>query len=229
MSIRSIHAVAGFALATAMSAPAMAVLVVGSPQVNPGNVLPSPVTAVNNDLLQTSLLSVVGEGPGNVRNGTTGTASENAGANPASVWGQTTTTYTLNTVTATLGYNITAINVFSGWNDTRADQSYRLFYSLVGSAAFIQLGGDIIAGAGTNTNPSSTLTRTFDTTGAAILSGVDEIRFVQFDGPASFDGTGTVYREFDVIGSATTIPEPATAALGLLALGGLMLRRRKLA
>lgn len=225
MKFRALPAFAAVALVTAMSAPAMAVLVVGSPQVNLGNVLPSPVTAVSNDLLQTSLLSVSGEGPGNVRNGTTGTAGENAGANPASIWGQTTTTYTLNTVTATLGYDIHAINIFSGWNDDRADQSYRIFYSLVGSAAFIQLGGDITAGPAGNVQ-GSTLTRTFDTSGAAILSGVDAIQFVQFDGPAQFDGTGTVYREFDVIGAATTIPEPTTAVMGFLALAALATRRR---
>lgn len=230
MKIRSLHVVAGFALATAMSSPAMAVLVVGSPQVNLGNVLPSPVTAVSNDLLQTSLSSVTGEGPGNVRNGTTGTAAENNATNPASVWGQTTTTYTLNTVTSALGYDITAINVFSGWQDDRANQSYRLFYSLVGSAAFIQLGGDIVAGPAGNAQ-GSTLTQTFDTTGAAILTGVDAIQFVQFNGPAANDGTGTVYREFDVIGTATSaaIPEPATASLALMAMGGLMLRRRRMA
>lgn len=227
MKFRSLPALTAIALVTIMSAPAMAVLVVGSPQVNLGDVLPSPITAVSNDLLQTSLLSVIGEGPGNVRNGTTGTSSENNGTNPASIWGQTTTTYTLNTVTSALGYNITAINIFSGWNDDRADQSYRIFYSLVGSAAFIQLGGDITAGPAGNVQ-GSTLTRTFDTTGAAILTGVDEIRFVQFDGPAQFDGTGTVYREFDVIGSATaaTVPEPTTAVMGFLALAALATRRR---
>jgi len=207
---------------------AMAVLMVGEAQVNLGNVLPSPIIAIAGDLLQANLASVTGEGPGNVRNGTTGTAQENSGTNPASVWGQTTTTYNLNTVINTLGYDINEVRVFSGWQDDRADQSYRLFLSFVGDVSFFQVGGDIIAGPVGNV-AGSTLTRTYDTTGAAIFSGVDAIRFVQFDGPATNDGTGTVYREFDVLGSATVIPEPATASLGLLALGGLMIRRRRMA
>lgn len=203
---------------------AQAALVVGSAQISLGNVLPGPVIAVSGDLLETSVASFSGEGGGNVRNGTTGTAAENNGTNPAQIWGQTTTIYNLDTSVNTLGYSITGVNVFSGWTD-RSSQSYQLFYSLVGDAAFVQLGGDIIAGPG-NGVTASVLTRTYDTTGAAFLTGVDAIQFVQIDGPAALDGTNTVYREFDVLGTAT-VPEPTSFALVGLALAGMCAASRR--
>lgn len=216
-------------LLTTGAMPSQAALIVGQAQINTGNVAPSPITAVAGDLLETSVASFSGENANaKVRNGTTGTALENtAGINPAQIWGQTTTTYNLNTSVNTLGYDITSVNVFSGWRDDRSDQSYRLFVSYVGDANFVQVGGDIIAAVTGNVG-ASILTRTYDSTGAAFATGVDAIRFVQFDGPSPLDGTQTVYREFDVIGTATQpIPEPATAALGLMGVAGLMLRRRR--
>lgn len=198
-------------------------LVVGEAQINSGNVAPSPITAVSGDLLETSVASVTGENAGaNVRNGTTGTAGENSGTNPATAWGQTTTTYNLDLTGAGGGYEIFDINVFSGWNDSRSAQSYQIFYSLVGESDFIQLGGDIIAG--TNAQ-ESVLTRTYNADGSAVLYGVDAIRFVQINGPLLHDGTGTVYREFDVIGKA--IPAPAALPAGLALLGFAAMRRRR--
>jgi len=185
----------------ACAASANAALLVGEPQVNAGDVLPAPIIAVAGDLLETSVASFSGENAGaNPRNGSTGTAQANDATDPAVIWGQATTVYNLDLSAAPLGYDITAINVFSGWQDDRADQSYRIFYSLVGDAAFVQLGGDIVAGPVDNV-PGSTLTRTYDTSGAAFLTGVDAIQFVQFDGPALYDGSETVYREFDLFGS----------------------------
>lgn len=217
--IATIAVVAGILkLASSVSAT----LVVGQVQTNAGNVLPSPITAVSNDLLETFVATVSGENASaKVRNGTTGTAAENTTANPAVVWGTANTTYTFNVSTNTLGYDITSINVFSGWGDGRAAQSYRLWYSLVGDTNFYQLGGDIIA----TFNNASVMTRTYDDTGTPILTGVNAIRFVQFDGPGQYDGVQTVFREFDVVGTAT-IPEPGTGALvagGLLVM--LLLRR----
>ena len=49
-------------------------------------------------------------------------------------------TYTLNTAVNTLGYNISSIAVFGGWNDNGRDQQlYRAAYSVVGSPLFIDL------------------------------------------------------------------------------------------
>lgn len=60
--------------------------------------------------------------------------------------------------------------------------------------------------------------------GAALLgSGIDSVRF-DFGNPGL---NWTFYRELDVVGTATVVPEPTTTAL--LGLGGLalILRRRK--
>lgn len=178
-------------------------LQIGQEQFNSGNVAPSPITAVSNDLLQTNLASVTGEnGSPLVRNGSTGAAHENSGSNPAQVWGQATTTYNLDVSVNTFGYDISEIRLFSGWTDARAGQSYELFYSLVDDAAFTSLG--TISALVSN---GSLLTRTYNLDATAFLTGVDAIRFVQIDNGTA--GTGTVFREFDVIGVAS-IPEPGT-------------------
>lgn len=196
-------------------------LQVGQAQFNAGNVAPSPIVAVSNDLLQTSLASVTGENAASlVRNGTTGTSAENtAGVNPAIVWGQTTTTYNLDVSTNLWGYDITDINVFSGWTDSRAGQSYEIWYSTIFSASFIKLGAvsELVSNG-------SLLTRTHNLDGTAFLSHIDAIRFVQVNNGNA--GTGTVFREFDVIGVAS-VPAPMALPAGLAMLGLVMGLRRK--
>lgn len=195
-------------------------LQVGQEQFSSSDVLPSPIIAVSNDLLQTSVTSVSGEnGSANVRNGTTGTSAENTGANPAVVWGNSSTTYNLDVVAAPLGYDISEIRLFSGWNDGRAGQSYEIFYSLVGNAAFTSL-GTVFAPA----SNGSLLTRTYNLDSTAFLTGVDAIRFTQINNDLM--GTGTVFREFDVLGVAS-VPEPATSLLMTVTCAALALVRRR--
>ena len=192
-------------------------------QVDPG-AAPSVFQPLAGDLLETSVATFSGENAAAlVRNGAfTGLPGDNAGSFPAEVWNQGTATYDFDLTTNTLGYDITMIQAYSAWND-RASQSYRIFYAQVGSpSTFLQLGGDIVS-----TNEAcSIITRSEDSvSGTAILSNVSSIRFVQFDGPGVNDGTGTVYRELDVVGFAT-IPEPTTSVLGLGAAILLLYRRR---
>jgi hypothetical protein len=193
--------------------PAMAALIIGQSQFNAGNVLPSPITAVSGDLLETSVSSFSGENASAlVRNGTTGTAHNTTAPNPAIVWGQGTTTYNFDVTTNTLGYDIAEIRLFSGWNDGRAGQSYNIEYSLIGNPSFLLLG--VVSDLRTD---GSLLTRTYDNGGGFILSGVDAIRFNQINNGLA--GTGTVFREFDILGSAS-VPEPASIAIWIvLALG----------
>lgn len=187
---------------------------------------PAGLQPLDGDLLQTSVVSFTGENElARVRNGAfTGTPGENTEDFPAQTWGLTndTTTYNFDLSVNTFGYDITDIRAYSAWNDTRASQSYRIFYATVEApTTFTQLGADIVA-TGLN---QSVITRTHDTTpGAAILSNVSSIRFVQFDGINPTDGVDTVFREFDVVGVAS-VPEPSTVFLS--ALGVLALIRRK--
>jgi PEP-CTERM motif len=191
-------------------------------QFNSGNVLPSPITAVSTDLLQTSVFSATGEVTiQNLRNGTTGTANDSAEPNPANVGpsGSYTTTFDLDVSTNTYGYNIDEIRVFSGWLDARASQKYEVAYSLIGSSSFTTL-----FAVTSNQSGGSLLTRTYDNTSAPLISGVDAVRFNFFD-PNGDSMQRTVYRELDVIGTAT-VPEPSAALLGGLGLLALLRRRR---
>ena len=214
-----IFAAASFALVGISNAK----LVMGEAQFNSGNVLPSPIVAVSNDLLETSVASVVGEKIPEVRNGSTGTAYETSGTTPAVVYDIELTTYTLDTSVNTFGYDISEILLFSGWSDDRAGQDYTISYSVVGSADFVTLGTQVTEAA---TN-GSLVTRTYDDGAGNIATGVDQIRF-QFH---NYNATATVFREFDVIGVAA-IPEPGSYALlaglaGLTGLVSVMARRRR--
>lgn len=190
----------------------------------------APVTAPgvsNNDLLQTQLAAasvsgtVAEEGTGGVAALTNGEFTAGAGNDAyftptvgASV------TFDLDVSANTLGYDITSVRGFGGWNDNGRDrQNYSLYYSVVGSSEFELLGTvdfDLDLAAGT----ASTITSIFDTS----LTGVDAIR-VDFLDPQENGHAG--YGEFDVIGIAT-VPEPSS----LLLLTGaipLLLRRRRCA
>ena len=111
---------------------------------------------------------------------------------PAQVWGQAVTTYDFNLTTSPLGYDITLIQAYSAWGD-RVGQSYRIYCAQVGSSStFLQFGGDIVA---TTAGKESIITRSEDSApGAAILSNVSSIRFVQFEGPGGFDGIDSLPR-----------------------------------
>ena len=157
----------------------------------------APTTpSVATDLLQTSLASVnpVGgdgylTGPAKY-NGTTGTAQENSGTNPANVNGSGTYDFQFDLTTSPLGYDISEVNVYTGWGDFRAGQDHRVFYSLVGDASFI-LFADIAVG-----HDNGTLRTSITDSGGLIASGVDAIRFI-------VDQSEFVYREVDVIGTPT--------------------------
>lgn len=152
-----------------------------------------------------------------------------------------TLTIDLNTSVNSFGYDINTIKTYAGNSDSRARQEYQVFYSLIGSADYIQLipdtftsdrpekpfqtntgtgGGQIAGGSGGETELTINI---------GGLTNVDSIRFVTSvasGNPTAFGAT--VFREFDVFGGAsTTIPEPSAAALlGGLGLLGLVRRRR---
>jgi hypothetical protein len=126
------------------------------------------------------------------------------------------------------GYDITAFNVYTGHNDTRVNQNYRLFVQTVSSGgSWIQIGGDFAynPNTGGGGNQSAFTSVTENTTGI-VATGVTGVRLQTLQAVAY---GAAMYREFDVIGTASAIPEPSTyaAVFGILALGLAAHRRRR--
>lgn len=150
-----------------------------------------------------------------------------------------TITYDLNTVSSPLGYDITSIFSVAGNPDARARQEYYVYYSLVGDSSFIQLPSESFTTdrpnapfqTNTSTSPGATAGGGGGETGLTILinglSGVDQIRIVTSVATGNSTAIGgTVYREFDVNGTAT-VPEASVASLlGVVGTLGILRRRR---
>lgn len=121
-----------------------------------------------------------------------------------------------------LGYDLMEIHSYSGWNSNVVSQNFTIEVSTVVSLDYISLGQFTYAADNTGLVVSIT-----DDEGGPLASGVDIIRFTHHsDGTAAGRGA---YRELDVMGSPTVIPEPATFILLLGALTVLLLsgcRRR---
>jgi len=126
--------------------------------------------------------------------------------------------FDLDTTVNILGYDISQISTFGGWNDAGRDhQLFKLSYSLVGSSDFTYLGSlDSDNGASPN---QSAIQADF----ATALTGVDSIRLDFFGGQENgYVGLG----EVDAIGAPTVVPEPASAGMLLVGAIGLLHRRR---
>jgi hypothetical protein len=170
-----------------------------------------------------SLLSVVGSPvPNNLGN-------YNDGSNGGIAYFDSTYTLTfnLNTTVNTLGYDITSISTITGWQDERLFQNYSIDYRFAGGSTYFSLGSFANTPVAAVANGSLQLIIT-DTNGA-VLSGVDSIRFNMnlISGGAGL--VGSAFREIDVFGTATVVPEPSTYAL--LSLAGivfLLVRARRL-
>lgn len=135
-------------------------------------------------------------------------------------------TYTLNTTANPLGYDISKVQTISGWGDMRSGQWFDLWVSKVGTPSTFELIGTYTF----SNNASSYVIQTLTNNGGGALSngivtasGVAAVKFISAPPEIGY-GNGTMWREFDVFGGAT-VPEPAM--LGLLALGGLALLRRR--
>jgi hypothetical protein len=155
-----------------------------------------------------------------------------AAANPnRAFWfqpGNAVVTYTLDTATNTLGYDITEIVNIQGHSDTRqsyANQEWGVSYSTVDDpATFIPLASVNYKPYTDGAGAGSTFVRLTDTTGV-LATGVAALQFNIPEVP-NFQGGSAVYRETDVFG-VPTVPEPGVSLLAAAGLGayGLLARR----
>ncbi len=203
-------------LITQTAIVAFTTLVFGEEQYQPDGADPDPIGVIGGDLLETSVASVTGE-PASIDGGSSlphlrdGTFGDYVAYNDSSEY---TTTYALDTTSNPFGYDINEIRLFSN-GGSRTSQAYDLKYSLVEAPdTFLFLGtytGTLPGGAN-----GTLMTRTYDNraatpdAGPAILTGVAAIQFV-----IRPNGLGTLYREWDVTGSATPTPPASILSFGI--------------
>lgn len=141
----------------------------------------------------------------------------------------TTVVFQLDTTTNANGYDINKIVSLSGYCDIRTLQAYSLSVAKVGSSTYSLLYSvDSTLTNNTNVLGTDVQVTAIGSSGGAIASGIGSIK-VEFLGNGSASPE-TVYREMDVFGSATTIPEPSTLVLMVAGLVGLLAyawRKRK--
>lgn len=130
-------------------------------------------------------------------------------------------TYALDTLSNPYGYDITNINTYAGWRDGGRDaQDYSIFYSTVEAPlTFLTLVNyDPVEGCPSwGCTASDSAVYLSDDSGV-LASGVASIQFRFENTENGYVG----YRELDVIGNRTSVPEPATMLLLSLGLVGLM-------
>jgi len=132
--------------------------------------------------------------------------------------GKSWATYDLDVSVNTLGYDITSIESFMGWqanSELHANQTYSVEVSTVGSGSYLALTSvSYVPFTSVNgADHESHVAITEDATGI-LATGVDSIRF-KFDNPGGGAGgaDGTVIREIDIHGAATSIGPDTTAPI----------------
>lgn len=143
----------------------------------------------------------------------------------------------LDTSVNTLGYDITSLESFSGFSGQRIWQKFEIKYALVGEP--ITPGEELAHILGTfefqpdeftgyNAAKLAIERGEFDD---VIISGVSAIQIKYLDNGFNGNpdpmagGNFTSYREFSVVGTATTVPEPSVTLLCGVALLGFLLGR----
>lgn len=194
-------------------------------QANTYNGTSTGLPVLNNDLLQTNLLSTTSAGSigsfgsgtlAALTNGVLGTAGAVFQAQNVAPGSGSTITFTLDTSVNPQGYDIASILTTASWDTGRDGQQYTVSYATVANPGIFN---NLISIASFNPtgvpfNPSTTQVLLTET-GGILATGVSALRFSFTD----FENSGTAYREIDVTGTAVTISEPAILPLFLCGLG----------
>ncbi|MEX0776929.1 MAG: PEP-CTERM sorting domain-containing protein [Phycisphaeraceae bacterium] len=126
-------------------------------------------------------------------------------------------TFFLDTTTNTAGYDITSLVTYTAYEaGVFVAQGYDVAYRQVNSALFTPLTTVSVAD-----NQGQEVRVTIDDSGAGfIATGVDALQF-------TYHGNFFIYREYDLFGSASVIPEPASLGLLAIGVGTMVLGRRR--
>jgi PEP-CTERM motif len=228
------------ALAGSLALSAQAQVITTTSSLNDGSIF----AVSNSDLFQTNLASVTASGGFSgfannslalLTNGSFGGANTD-GASSVAPFAGTTLTFNFNLSVNTLGYTLTNLRTYVGWDSGRDGQEYSVAYSTVAAPSSFTLLASVpqFNPAGVPFANAHTLVSLTDGSGV-LASGVASVRFT-FTG---FENGGTAYREFDAFGSATgavtpptpgltAVPEPSTYGLmGVALLGGIIVLKRR--
>ena len=196
------------------------------------------------DLLQTSVLSAdfgletfdnesgAGKGgPGMIADGSGGGDVGSYVAATVAVVGTTintkvgkTATYNFDLSSASAGYDIASLALFTGWdNSGRDEMNIEILYSVVAApTTFVSLANPQY---NTSSDADTWISALVAADTGALATGVAAIQF-NFDLPVENGYVGI--REIDVFGAATVVPEPSAFILltGMMVLGLGIIRRR---
>jgi hypothetical protein len=133
-------------------------------------------------------------------------------------------TYNLGLGANNLGYNITSIQSIADWvNVGFGNQAWTLAVQLVGAGSFVDV-------ATVNYQPLAKVApNDIGTTKVTLtdldITGIQALRVTTISVNGGTNLGAFIWRELDVVGAATPVPEPSAAVL--LGLGGLALLRRR--
>lgn len=196
----------------------------------------TPFAVSNTDLLQSNLGSAaITAGSGfsffgsnslsTLTDGNFGvTGTSNSSVTSVSFQPATAVTFNLDLTASPAGYDLSQIRTYTGWDTGRDGQAYSLAYSTASApATFLALatvGPFDPASVTGNGNLQVTISDLFAGT---LVGNVAALRFIF----TSFENNASAWREIDVFGTPTAIPEPSTyaALFGSLSLGFVVFRR----
>lgn len=208
--------------------------------------LPGGLAISTNDLLQTSLSSVSRSGSAGLGNtyfyredsgyavdlsrlydgefGSFGSTGLGSDGQYTVMPNNVTITFAFDLSINTAGYDLSAIRTFASWDDGRDGQSYHVLYSTVSAQSTFTSLYTLDPYNPSGFGGLATTVVQLTSSSGALATNVAALQFV-FTG---FESGGTAYREFDVIGAASAVPEPSTyaAIAGALSFIGVVLRRR---